>query len=317
MVDFKYLELGLRALARAHRAGNMAGHLGAAVVAGYLFGEDHHDLDAKVHAGIGKELDRILRGEEAIWFDPRKAGITIPELFEPLPEGRPQKDSIATIAKALSRNIGKTRQSGHNVIFASIALRALHDHPQFATPPVVDGVRKLIEGFNGVVPGRGYYGKGRGWVTGDKVPLPEEDGLPPYADLQAMADVVIGDLIRSATAHRRGFGGLFHVINHAAGLVELAQYGYKELARQGLAAHRHHVRLWRSLPDLQKELGPVKPAAHDPRTPQYWTTGTLRRDSARLTHRIKTLYGFFLLARLVEDPAKRKTAEQKFLYLMA
>ncbi len=39
--------------------------------------------------------------------------------------------------------------------------------------------------------------------------------------------------------------------------------------------------------------------------------------SARLTHRIKTLYGFHTLLRLVEDSAKRSKAEKSFLYLMA
>jgi hypothetical protein len=71
------------------------------------------------------------------------------------------------------------------------------------------------------------------------------------------------------------------------------------------------------LPDVEEELGAVEPAKHDPRTAAYWTTEPLRRDSAQLTHRIKTLYGFFTLMRLIENPAKRKKAEQRFLYLMA
>ncbi|MFH1922857.1 MAG: hypothetical protein ABIP48_23585 [Planctomycetota bacterium] len=94
------------------------------------------------------------------------------------------------------------------------------------------------------------------------------------------------------------------------------KYLYKGLC--GLAhAHHYHVCLWRSLPDVEEELGAVERAGHDPRTAEYWTTGTLKRDSARLTHRIKTLYGFFTLVRFVEDSAKRKQAEEKFLYLMA
>ena len=84
MVNFEYLYKGLCGLARAHRANTMAGHLGAAVIAGYFFGEDHPDLDRKVYAGIEGELDRVLRGEESIWFNAKKAGITIPQLFEPL-----------------------------------------------------------------------------------------------------------------------------------------------------------------------------------------------------------------------------------------
>ena len=52
MTDFKYLYLGLCGLARAHRANPMAGHLGAAVVAGYFFGEDNPDLDDKVYTAL-------------------------------------------------------------------------------------------------------------------------------------------------------------------------------------------------------------------------------------------------------------------------
>jgi hypothetical protein len=317
VVGFGYLYQGLCGLARAHRAGTMAGHLGAALAAGYCFGEDQNDLPDEVYAGIEKELNRIRRGEEAIWFDAKKAGITIPELFEPFPDERPRKEAIPEIAEALSGNIDKTRQSGHNVIFAAIALRALHDHPVYATPSVVEGIRKLIEGFDGQVPGRGYYGKQRGWIVGDKVALADDGGLPPYESVQGMAEVVLDELIRGAPVRRRGFGGLHHVVNHAAGLAELARYGYGDLARKGLAAHRHHVRLWRSLPDLEEELGPVQQAEHDPRTADYWTTGSLRRDSAMLTHRIKTLYGFSTLAGLIEDRAKREKAEDGFRYLMA
>jgi len=316
MVSFQYLYKGLCGLANAHRASTLAGHLGAAVAAGYFFGEDQTDLDDVVYRGIEKELERIIRGEEAIWFDSKKAGITIAELFEPLPEERPREDLIPTIAEALSRNVDQTRQSGHNVIFAAIALRGLHDHPQYATPNIVAGIRKLIEGFNDAPPGRGYYGKEAGWRVG-KASLPHDDDFPPYKDLHQMANVVIDELIDTASVRRQGYGGLWHVINHAAGIIELSLFGYKRLAQRSLAAHRHHVRLWRSLPHVEAELGPVKKASHDPRRPEYWTTGTLKRDEARLTHRIKTLYGFFTLLRFVKDEEKRKQAQDSLLYLMA
>jgi hypothetical protein len=293
----------------------MAGHLGAALAAGYFFGEEHHDLDDKVHAAICEELDRVMRGEEQ-WFDPEKAKLTVHELFEPFPAEPPQKELISTIAESLSGNIEKTRESGHNVIFTSLAIRALHDHPVYATPTLVQGIRKLIEGFNGAGPGRGYYGQKRGWILGDAVSLPADDSFPPYKNESEMAEVVLDELIRSAPVRRQGFGGLWHVINHAAAITELSRYGFEDLARKGFAAHQHHVRLWRTLPDVQEELGAVKRAQQDPRTPEFWKTGALKRDSARLTHRIKTLYGFFTLARFVEDKAKRKTAEQSLLYLM-
>ena len=41
MIRFEYLYKGICGLARAHKANGLAGHLGAAVVAGYFFGEEH------------------------------------------------------------------------------------------------------------------------------------------------------------------------------------------------------------------------------------------------------------------------------------
>jgi len=315
MVDPAYLQKGLWALARAHRANGMTGHLGAALVAGCLFSVEHPDLDDRVHAAVQGELDRIIAGEEK-WFDPDEAGVTVAELFEPMPDEPPAPERIGDIAEALSQNIDRLRQSGHNVIFACMAIRALHDCPRHATPSIIGGIRELVEGFGGTPPGRLYLGGDRGWIRGDEASLRLDDGPPPYADERAMAEVVVDELISSASEHRRGCGGLWHIINHAASLSELSRLGCGELARQGYAAHRTHVRLWRALPNLEAELGALKPAQHDPRTPEFWTTGTLRRDSALLTHRIKTLYGFFTLSRLVGDAAKRAAAEQRLLYLM-
>ena len=132
-----------------------------------------------------------------------------------------------------------------------------------------------------------------------------------------MVAFVVDELIKSASIRRQGFGGLFHIINHATALTELSHFGHKDLARKGWAAHRHHVRLWKSLPDVGEELGLLKRAEHDPRTPEYWKRTESVQWSAWLTHRIKTLYGFLNLLRFVDDPAKRKAAEREFLYLMA
>ena len=87
----------------------MAGHLGAAVIAGYFFGEDHPDVDSEVIAAIERDLNRITGGEESIWFDPKKAGITAEELFKPFPKEQGREALIDSVAKALAANIGKTR----------------------------------------------------------------------------------------------------------------------------------------------------------------------------------------------------------------
>ena len=203
MIGFEYLSKGVRGLANAHKAGTMAGHLGAAVTAGYFFGEDQSDLPDDVYQGIKGELERIIAGEEAIWFNARQAGITPAELFEPLPEEKATPEAIRTIADALEKNVGETRQSGHNVIFASIAIRALHDHPDHATPRAVAGIRKLTEGFDHAHAGRGYYGEKTGWLTGNQVKLPADDTFPAYRTIQDMVDVTIGELIATAPGRSR------------------------------------------------------------------------------------------------------------------
>ena len=316
MIDFQYLQTGVYGLANAHKAGTMAGHLGAAVAAGYFFGEDQSDLPDEVFSGIEGEIKRVIAGEESFWWNAKKAGVTPADLFEPLPKEESSTRQDQDDCEALQQNVGETRQSGHNIIFASIAIRALHDHAEFATPQAIAGICKLTEGFNTAHAGRGYYGKDKGWLNGNQVKLAPDEEFRPYASIQQMVEVTIDELIATAAIKKQGFGGLWHIINHAAAITEMQRLGYEELAKQALPAHHQHIRLWRSLPDVEGELGAVTKAEHDPRDPAYWK-GMLKRDEARLTHRIKTLYGYFTLKRFIEDDAQRKKADDAFLYLMA
>lgn len=316
MVDYDYLYKGICGLANSHKASALAGHLGAAVAAGYFWGEDCSELVPAVHRGVESELDRIIKGEEAFWFNSKKAGITSPELFRPFPKEESQESLIPKIADALGNNIDKTRQAGHNVIFAAIALRALHDHPEYATPKIVTGITKLIAGFDGVTAGRGFYGTEKGWLQGEQVNVPDDDGFRLYRSEKEMVDVVIDEMIAATSVRRQGYGGMWHIINHTAALIDLSRFGYRFLARKGFAAHRHHIRLWRTLPDASKTLGTLTRSKLRPEDSNYWK-GELKRDEARLTHRIKTLYGFHRILGIVEDEERRKQAEEAFLYLMA
>lgn len=221
MIDFHYLQAGIHGLANAHKAGTMAGHLGAAVAAGYFFGEDQSDLPDEVFRGIEGEIKRVIAGEEAIWWNAKQAGVTPADLFKPLSKEAPKPDTIKTISEAFQKNVGETRQSGHNIIFASIAIRALHDHGDFATPQVIAGITKLTEGFNSAHAGRGYYGKEKGWLNGNQVKLAADDTFRRYASIPGMVEVTIKELIATAAVKKQGFGGLWHVINHAAAITEM------------------------------------------------------------------------------------------------
>ena len=317
-VDRSYLQRGLNALARAHHMSSMAGHLGASMIAAYFVAKQRPKLDQEVLDGMKDDLRRVVQGESVFGKKmSRQSKLTDSELFEPFPKEHADETLVDGIADGLEKGIDKPRQSGHNVIFASLAIAALKEHPEFATPSVVNGVRKLMDLFASQTPGSGYYGKQRGRVKGDKIILPDEDRTPAYDDIDSMANAVLDETATlSPKVHRVGYGGLVHIINHGAAIVGLDDFGYAELAQRATRSHRHHLRLWRNLPNVVDEKGPLRASRFTPHTASYWTSGNIPYDRALLTHRIKTMYGFAELARATDERAKEKAAYEKLRYLM-
>ncbi len=319
VLDESYLLKGLNALARAHRMSAMAGHLGASLVAGSFIRTQHPDLDPEVYKGIEGDLDRVMGGQSVFGSKMTKnSKIADSELFEAFPKEKPNESLVDGIAEALAKNIETPRESGHNVIFASIAIHALKERPDFATPSIVDGIRKLIGLFDKAHPGSGYYGKAKGRITGNKITLPDgNDGTPPYTDVKGMIEAVLDEIInQDPKVHVQGYGGLVHVNNHAAAITDLAQYGYPELVPAAIASHRQHLRLWRNLPNVADEFGPAPYSEFNPYTSAYWTSGKVSYDHALLTHRVKTMFGFDELAEAIDDERKEKLAYDKLRYMM-
>ncbi len=319
ILDESYLLKGLSALARAHQMSAMAGHLGAAVVAGYFIRKQRPNLDAEVYKGIETDLGRVMGGESVFGARMTKnSKLTDADLFEAFPKEKPNASGIDGIAEALEKNIHTPRESGHNVIFASIAIHALKEHPDFATPSIIDGIRKLIGLFDNAHPGSGYYGKTKGRIKGDKITLAEvDDRVPAYTDVKGMVEAVLDEIInQDPKIHRQGYGGLVHVNNHAAAITDLAQYGYPELVPAALESHYRHLRLWRNLPNVADEFGPLPFSKSSPYTPAYWTSGEVPYDRALVTHRVKTMFGLDELTEAIDDEPKEKLAYDKLRYMM-
>ncbi len=319
VLEDSYLLKGLNALARAHRMSAMAGHLGASLVAGSLIRKQRPDLDPEVQQGITGDLDRVILGESVFGSKMKKnSKIMDADLFEDFPKEKPDASLIDGIAEALRKNIDMPRESGHNVIFASIAIHALKEYPDFATPSIVDGIRKLIALFDNAHPGSGYYGKATGRIYGNKITLPDGDNeVPPYTDVKGMVEAVLDEIInQDPKVHRQGYGGLLHVNNHAAAITDLAQYGYSELVPVAINAHRRHLQLWRNLPNIAEEFGPAPFSEFSPFTSDYWTSGKVPYDRALLTHRVKTMFGFDELTEAIDDEQEEKRAYDKLRYMM-
>ena len=318
-LDDSYLLKGLNALARAHRMSAMSGHLGASLVAGYFIRKQRPNLDPEVYKGIEGDLDQVMTGQSVFGSKMTKSSkLTDSALFEAFPKEKPDESLVDGIAEALAKNITTPRESGHNVIFASIAIHALKERPEFATPSIVEGIRKLIGRFDNAHPGSGYYGKGKGRIKGNKITLPDgPDGTPPYTDVKGMVDAVLDEILNlDPKVHVQGYGGLVHVNNHAAAITDLARYGYTELVPAAVASHRQHLRLWRNLPNVADEFGPAPYSEFNPYTAAYWTSDKLPYDRALLTHRVKTMFGFDELVEAIDDAAKEKQAYDKLRYMM-
>ena len=132
-----------------------------------------------------------------------------------------------------------------------------------------------------------------------------------------MAVAVFDEIIKlDPKVRRQGYGDLVHVNNHAAAIVDLADYGYPELVPEAIKSHHRHLRLWRNLPNVAAELGLVTPSKHDPHSSAYWRSGKVPYDRALLTHRVKTMFGFDELVEVIEDKSKRERAYKKLRYLM-
>ena len=310
-IDPSYLSKGVNWLARVHRVKDtMRGHWGTALIAGYFFGLEQPDLDDEVYQAVEADLKRFIGSYPG---RRNEAGLTRAEMCAPFTKEKPDESLIDGIAEALEAGIDKPRQSGHNVIFASAAIRALKAHPNLATPSVIDGIRKHILQFKHVNPGAGYYGKERGLIRHDTL-KDDEAMFPMYEDLGDMATAVFDALAKETPEYRRsGWGGLIHITNHAAGLVELAEYGYEELAAKGLAAHHRHLRLWLSLPNVMGDLPRGRPldyGKHHPHTPEFWRQD-INLQGVNAVHRVKSLYGFGELVKLIRDEDKRKQAEAR------
>lgn len=123
-------------------------------------------------------------------------------------------------------------------------------------------------------------------------------------------------LASTSNINRVGYGGLVHVNNHAAAITDLAKYGYGALVPRAIKSHHQHLRLWRNLPNLADELGPVPFAQYSPYTAAYWTSGKVSYDHALLTHRVKTMYGFEELVEAIEDDWREKRASEMLRFMM-
>ncbi|MGH7162619.1 MAG: hypothetical protein ACREID_03975 [Planctomycetota bacterium] len=273
----EYLARGLVAMSDAHRRGWVQGHLGAAVVASYYFCREN---------GLDERTSRALRAQVDAFIERRR-----PDFPSANPGGGAADP--APIVEQLDRDIPRLRSGGHNAIYASLALRALRDLPEFATPSVVEGIRRLLE----------VYAATARPVAESRHNL--EHPLPPYRGAQDIAAVTLRATLRPwSHVMEVGASGVVHWVTHAEALVTLDELGYGDVARRGHAAHQLQI----NRPVEGDETPAPERAPVDWLGPEYWESDAPRRvlgDTWLFGHSFKLPYSLFRLLRCTDDPSLR------------
>ncbi len=296
---------GLTGLSQAIHWNRMSGHPPAAVIAAYFFCQEN-ELEPGVQREVQWLVDRLVSGSASIWHEIDGQPVTNEALFNHQITGYPDEKLIPMVANALEASLDACRDSGHNTIFASLALKALHAAPEYALPPLIDGILRLLKDFEGRGPGLAHVPGHDQLIDPRELPVPEDLDLPDYTSTADMIAAVCYH-VRPRHFTTRGLGGPIHVINHAVALLDLDALGYSALVRQGLVAHHQHLKLWLSLPPFSEGLNTYRvPALHDPRSKAYWDASITLRDQGGIEHRLKFLYGAYRLAAHIQDEDDRR-----------
>ena len=252
MLSSDYLIKGITGLSRASQGSPMEGHYGPAVIAAYYFCREN-DLDKKTEKAVQKQIDQLISK-----FEP---------YFISLPAEDPETGAISHIIQALDVNVHELRAIGHNVIFATLAIKALQDTQRLAIHLAIKGICTLIEGLDQASRG----GPFPGWPSSEisTATVNPEDQFPAYDDEEAIIHFTFDALLKIKTIctgmHE---GTIGHLLTHADALNELSRLGYPVSAKKGYLSHQIYVKLaTRSfVPDEWGGIPRKNPAQYDPLT---------------------------------------------------
>jgi hypothetical protein len=273
MIATQYLERGLDALARAHgRDSYFAdGHRAGAVIAAYFMCHEQRFSPA-ADAAVVEWLDSHLEHDD---------------LFATAPVEDDRLACVAPISEALRESGPVLREVGHNVIFASLALKAFRALPAAATQGRVSGIAALTRRFEPMAE--------VAEVVAPDVPSVESD-----RSFARFVCVEFLDCLERFSGFGQGWAG--HMLTIARALIDLVDLGKPELARICHPAFCDYVALARRGPGPDARLI----AEHvrslvSPRDADYWT-----RRPFGLGHALKYPYAFYGLIDRLEEPSLRE-----------
>ncbi len=254
-LDPLYLTHGLNLLCSAHATDAFyAGHAGGAVISAYYLCREEN-LEPGTEDVVKTALDRHY-----------------PLTPDPFPEEKPVADGIASILLSQEKGIEQLCRSGHNVIFLSLALKAMHDLPQAVTPSRIEGLRRTIESL-------APRSKGE-----SDIQVPESTS--------SFSEFVLEEFLGSTEGGPgQGFSG--HLLTYGRAILDLRLLGHEAFAQKCLGAFKLAVRTARPR-SPGKNYKAVRPKTEflRPDGKGYWER-RVAADSMEIGHLFKYPYGFF------------------------
>ncbi|HLK56663.1 MAG TPA: hypothetical protein VKU00_08870 [Chthonomonadaceae bacterium] len=285
---------GLDGMSRVADAHNTfaGGHTAAAVMASAFFCREQK-LDNRTQKEILTLIEtRLLKSS----------------IYAPRPEEKVDPELIGALVKDLDAGIDTLRQSGHNIIFTNICLKALREVPEAATPERMEGLRKMVQSF--------------GNRKGAGSPLDHKETFVDLRDETKFIHFVFEEYLKAMDLYRNGkgyHGFAGHLLTAGHALVELRRMGYRETADKGVEAYWQFVQQARDGADLGGEkVGSAPVHAPTPLIRDYWLVQEERQTSVIVSsHLVKYPYSFFALAKELHDDALKQRVLDTIYYLTA
>jgi len=280
MLDESFLLRGLNALSRAHERDFFRdGHWGAAVIAAFYLCREQN----------------LKSATQAVIEDCLRQDLESNDLFAPLPEYSSDPGLVTDILDTLAMGIGIFKMAGHNVIFASAALKAFQLVPNAITPLRVQGLCRLIECFDSAKP---------------EISSELED-VPSFENPSVMVEFIFREYLDSLARFKGyGQGWAGHLLTFSHALIELHDMGYTDLAIAGHPALAALVGIVRRGPSKEdRRIRDHSPTCWTPLDLEYWKEK--RPGLGGLGHAFKYPYSYYNLLNRLKNTRLREKCESE------
>ncbi|WP_169086376.1 hypothetical protein [Paenibacillus sp. PL91] len=233
MLDQGILGDGLSVIATCKKeTGNIwHAHLGAAAIASYFFVKDN-SLVVELAQNVLSQ-SRAMLANNGVTSRKHRLGSDI---------GRAE----AVLLGSLDKTIDQLHWVGHNVIYCSLSLLAIHELKGWGAEDDLSGISDLIRSFEKTIPGRSWIGYSASEVK--RLEITEEDNFPRIEDAKDLSHLVLEQLsdfpiIYRAESHHDLIG---HMLTFSHALNILYDLGHVSYFKRGLPPLLKMIKVLRS-----------------------------------------------------------------------